>query len=219
MCKQMGVAVFQIKLYLKDRRWAIFGTWTIACWPQSQMITSRNDNSAMQGIAQWGDYVLQISWEVPDWSTMLSKADWTHRKPPSWGLRCRAWAVETVCDCSLPRCSWQDIHGSPCFLQVQPVGASFLPVSGSFLETQPGDEFMVPLAHLLVAVFAIFSSLLREGTGFPPNLLHPQNPHKESHTFHFWHAFLLSPPSAFWLSQHFPSLRINCGMCQDCFFF
>lgn len=79
------------------------------------------------------------------------------------------------------------IHGSPCFLLAQPVIQSFLPVPGSFLEKPSlGMSSCATFAHLLVAVLAILSPLLIEGTGFPPSLVHPQNPHKKaSHTFRF----------------------------------
>lgn len=147
-----GCGSIPIKLYFKVRQWATFGPWTIDCWSLSQMIISINNNQATQVIAQWGDYVLQISWEILDWIAVLSKADWMHGKPLSWGLRYRAWAMETIGDYRLPQCSGQYIHG-PCFLQVQPMAISSLPVLGSFFwKTQPGDEFMVPFAHLLVAV-------------------------------------------------------------------
>lgn len=40
-------------------------------------------------------------------------------------------------------------------------------------------------AHFLVAALANLNSLFIERTGFPLNLLQPQNPHKKaSHTFH-----------------------------------
>lgn len=64
---------------------------------------------------------------------------------------------------------------------------SSLPVPGSFFEKPAWERIHgASFARLLVAGPAILSPLLIEGTGFPPNLLQPQNPHKKaSHTFHF----------------------------------
>lgn len=87
----------------------------------------------MQGIAQWYNYVLQISWEVPYWISVSSKGDWTHRKPPSGGARCCAWGMETAGDC----CSYLRAPGSTTSDKVLPSCPRRL-----FGETQPGDEFM-----------------------------------------------------------------------------